>query len=572
MVGPKPVRPSTAKSSFEKPTEGKISKKPKKPVAKSVTKSKSETKAVSKTPAKTPSKKNKDAEKTDPEPSTEAVSITDEQIESGVKAFKKFLGIREEEDGNKDLFSSEGKKVSLQISGIKVPRETEKQNIKMRLPHSPLPPRPDICLFVKDLQKGLKVDHEDTIRHFTDLLAEKGVKGVTQIISLRELKVEYKQFEAKIQLSNKFDLFLADDRIIRLLPKFLGKPFYSRKKLPLQINLQAKDLSKEMVRCLNTTQLPMTHTGSCSMVTVGSTITEDSELTANIKSVMETLATKYPGGLKNIRSVNIFSGTSSLPIYATSRATKEVGHVSGAKPKKRDNVTDELSTVVGGEVTVTPYGGVIVKRKADPDWTEEDETLEKLPKKEGKGDDDEEEEEQSQEDEKKDGEEAEKPVEKKKAKGKKGKKDDSDSEDDMEDQELEYMKKVAEEEEEMERKLEDNDAKISNQLQVKDDEDEEEEDVDDDEEAENLLSEGDDSDEEDNIMMKKTLKEVNEEIDADPPEKIKNKKAEKVKKQKASKKADKSSPSASSSKPLKGKDKKQQKFIEKKKKEKSKKK
>merc|ERR1711971_1391060 len=406
--------------------------------------------------------------------------------------------------------------------------------------------------------------------------AEKGVKGVTQIISLRELKVEYKQFEAKIQLSNKFDLFLADDRIIRLLPKFLGKPFYSRKKLPLQINLQAKDLSKEMARCLHTTQLPMTHTGSCSMVTVGSTNTEDSELSENIKSVMETLATKYPGGLKNIRSVNIFSGTSSLPIYATTRATKEVGHVSGAKLKKRENVTDELSTVVGGEVTVTPYGGVIVKRKADPDWTEEDETLEKLPKKEGKEDDEEEEEDQSQEGEKKETEEAEKPVEKKKVKGRKSKREDSDSEDDMEDQELEYMKKVAEEEEEMERKLEDNDAKISNQLQVKNDEEEEEEDVDDDvdddEEAENLLSEGDDSDEEDNIMMKKTLKEVNEEIDADPPEKIKNKKAEKVKKQKASKKADKSSPSASSSKPLKGKDKKQQKFIEKKKKEKSKKK
>lgn len=464
--------------------------------------------------------------------------------------------------------------MSLQISGIKVPRETERQIIKMRLPHSPLGPRPDICLFVKDLQKGLKVDHEDTIRHFTDLLAEKGIKGVTQVISLRELKVEYKQFEAKIQLSNKFDLFLADDRIIRLLPKFLGKPFYSRKKLPLQINLQAKDLSKEMARCLNTTQLPLTHTGSCSMVTVGNTNTGDSELTENIRSVVETLTTKYPGGMKNIRSINIFSGTSSLPIYATARATKEVGHVSGAKPKKRDNVTDELSTVVGGEVTVTPYGGVIVKRKADPDWTEEDETLEKLPKKEGKEDNDDDEEDQSQEEEKKDTTEEDKPAEKNKTKGKKSKKEDSDSEDEMEDQELEYMKKVAEEEEEMEKKLEENDAKISNKLQAEDDEDEdeEEEDVDDDEEAENLLSEGDDSDEEDNIMMKKTLKEINEEIEADPPEKIKNKKAEKVKKQKASKKADKSSISTSSSKPLKGKDKKQQKFIEKKKKEKSKKK
>ena len=48
--------------------------------------------------------------------------------------------------------------------------------------------------------------------------------------------MEYKQYEAKIQLSNKFDLFLADDRIIRMVPQFLGKSFYKKKKIPLQIN------------------------------------------------------------------------------------------------------------------------------------------------------------------------------------------------------------------------------------------------------------------------------------------------------------------------------------------------
>ena len=82
MVGPKPVRPSTAKSSFEKPAEGKISKKPKKPVAKAVTKIRSETKPVSKTPAKTPSKKNnnKDVEVKEEESSNEVVTITDDQV------------------------------------------------------------------------------------------------------------------------------------------------------------------------------------------------------------------------------------------------------------------------------------------------------------------------------------------------------------------------------------------------------------------------------------------------------------------------------------------------------------
>lgn len=87
-----------------------------------------------------------------------------------------------------------------------------------------------MCLIVKDLEKGLKIDHEPTLNHFNDMLASKGVDNITQVISLRELKVEYKPFEAKKALCQKFDIFLVDDRIVRLVPKFLGKPFYSKKR------------------------------------------------------------------------------------------------------------------------------------------------------------------------------------------------------------------------------------------------------------------------------------------------------------------------------------------------------
>lgn len=96
-----------------------------------------------------------------------------------MKAFLKLLKVNSAE--KKDLFGSEGQKVTLQVAGVKIPREREQQVIKLRLPHCPLPPTMDVCLFVKDLEKGIKVDHEDTVRHFTDLLAEKGVKGVTQV-------------------------------------------------------------------------------------------------------------------------------------------------------------------------------------------------------------------------------------------------------------------------------------------------------------------------------------------------------------------------------------------------------
>jgi len=580
MVGPKPkpVRPKSAKTVFEKPSEGKLSKKSKKPVVKAV-----EAKvAVSKKSAKTaPAVKDAPVKKDEVKriEKKEVVEIKLEQIVEGVKAFKKLLELNSGDDANKDLFASEGKKINLQISGIKIPRESERQVIKVKLPYVPLPENRDICLFVKDLEKGLKVDHEDTVRHFTDLLEEKGVKGITQVISLRELKVEYKQFEAKLQLCNKFDLFLADARIIRLLPQFLGKHFYKRKKLPLQIDLNSRDLAAEFQRCVSTTQLAMTHTGATSMVNIGTSNHSSSQLIDNIKAVTDSLVTKYPGGWQNIRSIFLNCGSNSLPLYASIRSTNDVGFVSGKKTKSKGLVTGELSTVVGAEVTVTPFGNVRVKRKADPNWTEDDETLEKLPKDSEKADEAEDEEENN-----KNESEVKEDVKEKKAKKKKEvkKSDDDDSEDEMEDQELEYMKKVAEEEEEMERKIEENEDNLGKNFQKdkkdvekSEDEDEEEddsdgedaEDVDDAAEAINLLSDNDGSDsDEDDIMMRKSLKEIDEEIAADPPQKESKKKTEKKKKAKAEKKSLKES--NKQAKPLKSKDKKQKNFIEKKKKEK----
>lgn len=67
------------------------------------------------------------------------------------------------------------------------------------------------------------------MEHFKEIFQKAGVSGL-DVISLRELKVEYKQYEAKIRLCHKYDKVLADARIIRLLPKLLGKPFYSRKR------------------------------------------------------------------------------------------------------------------------------------------------------------------------------------------------------------------------------------------------------------------------------------------------------------------------------------------------------
>ena len=137
-------------------------------------------------------------------------------------------------------------------------------------------------------------------------------------------------------------------------------------------------LKAEFSRCLTTTQLPMKHSGACSAVTVGNTEQEESQLVENTRAVVDGLVTKYPGAWQNIRSLNLNSGSVSLPLYVSLRSTSEVGLVTGNKRAFRAPVTGDLSTVVGGEVVVSPYGSVRVKRKADPNWTEEDETLQKI--------------------------------------------------------------------------------------------------------------------------------------------------------------------------------------------------
>jgi len=473
-------------------------------------------------------------------------------MEVAVKAFKKLLEINSAEK-KADLFSEgsgEGNKMQLQIAGIKLPRVSEAQILKFRLPHSHTPDTRDVCLIVKDMEKGIRPDHENTVRHYENLLAEKGVKGITKVMALRELKVEYKTFESKTALCHLYDQFLADDRIIRFLPQFLGKAFYKRKKFPVQVSLTTSNLAKEISRALHTVTLPLKNAGSSSAVTFGLSSMADVHLKENLVSLVRALESKYPGGWVNVRSMHLLSSNCSLPLYMTMRGTHEVGMVRGLKRKSRGLVSDELSTVVGATVTVTPTGNVRVKRTKDPMWMEDEDTSQELTNEVAE-------------------EGAEPAEEKKQVKKKekpKKKKVDDDSEDEMEDEEMAYMQKVADEEEEMEKKLEASEDKLAEKLKdsVKepesDSEDEEEDVADDDAEAENLLSDGEDSDSEEELIM--TNKGVDDE-DEDDKDEPPSKKPKKTKKNKV-KSVDKAK--SPKSQPQTKKSLKQKKFIEQKKK------
>lgn len=78
----------------------------------------------------------------------------------------------------------------------------------------------EICLFVKDPQ-----------REYKDLIHSLGLDHViTKVIGISKLRKKYKEYEAKRLLCNSYDLFLADDRVLPLLPKLLGKTFFAKKR------------------------------------------------------------------------------------------------------------------------------------------------------------------------------------------------------------------------------------------------------------------------------------------------------------------------------------------------------
>ena len=287
---------------------------------------------------------------------------------------------------------------------------------------------------------------------------------MSEIIPLRELKVEYKQYEAKTALCHRFDKFIVDERILRLVPKFLGKPMFKRKRFPVPVNLNAGDLKAEITKAIQTAVLPLNHHGTCSMINVGNESMKSAHVADNVLGVAGALARRYPGGWKNIRSIVVkCENTTSVPIHINTNSSNEVGFVDADIPKRitREAIEDDLSTQPGMIVKVTPFGHVKVTRRKDEGWDNEKDE----PFVEGSEEEDIDEEE--------DGEDV---KEKKKKAAKKGKKrqsdkgeenenakkkkkklaadtkGDSDQDEQLEEAELRYMQKVAEEEEEMERK------------------------------------------------------------------------------------------------------------------------
>ncbi|XP_053608075.1 ribosomal L1 domain-containing protein CG13096 [Plodia interpunctella] len=294
--------------------------------------------------------------------------ITEKLVEQCLQALEKLTAATK----NKNAIFDEETPIFAEIKCIKI--QNTRGNIKIVLPYSTAASTGEVCLIVPDLKKGKKPDHEPTIDHWEEILRKANVTAVKTILPMRQLRVEYDQFELKRRLMTQHDFLMVDTRILNHVSHVLGKMFFKKHNMliPVRINEKA-DIKKDIDTGLRSVMLRLNE-GHTSTIVVGHTGMPQKQLKENVMSLIESLQKKFPGGEANIRSISLKLPLSlSIPLYVTLRSsnTINVPRIMNKKPKYFTEVEDELSTIPGSRVRVAPDGTVHVLKSKDREGFED---------------------------------------------------------------------------------------------------------------------------------------------------------------------------------------------------------
>jgi ribosome biogenesis protein UTP30 len=197
---------------------------------------------------------------------------------------------------------------------------------------------PEVCLIVKEESKEWVTE---MIAQFPDHMG-----CIKKVLGLQSLRTKHAQFQQRRELLHKYTHFMADDRILPMLTKALGKSFMKAKKQPIPIALTRKEaLPFAIHKALSATFMTLKE-GTCVTVRAGNTGMPADKLAANICAIMEHATEKLPRKWANVRSIAIKTPESvSLPIYnKTPEELVEIGRMAGLKTVWKDSIKEHTST------------------------------------------------------------------------------------------------------------------------------------------------------------------------------------------------------------------------------------
>jgi len=312
--------------------------------------------------------------------------LNKEQVEKAVSALYTFLKKRDE--GSNQLFDDDHY-ISLTLALKKTPESGRVKPYRIPVQHG-LYEGKSICLFTKDPHKPIKAK-----------LEENPVDGVDKVIGIGKLRKNYRQYEDKRKLLHSYDLFLADERIIPLLPACLGKKFFDKKKQPAPVNL-TRNLTNALETARDSSYFFLNAGPTC-MIKIARTGFTRQQVVENILGSINSIVDHVPKKWKNIQAVFLRTHDSiALPIYtalpgnfridntalpvdtpkkAKKRSLAEAGSVQAAIEKNTETPAKKVAKVTNGSSVKKSVQKSVKKSKAIEKQTEaKDETPEPVVK------------------------------------------------------------------------------------------------------------------------------------------------------------------------------------------------
>ena len=103
--------------------------------------------------------------------------------------------------------------------------------------------------------------------------------------------------------------------MIPLLPRLIGKKFFTSKKLPAAVDLKHRNWKEQVERACGSAMF-FVRTGTCSVVKVGKLSMEGGEIVENVMETLSGVVEVLPGQWKYVRSLHLkLSESVALPVY-----------------------------------------------------------------------------------------------------------------------------------------------------------------------------------------------------------------------------------------------------------------
>jgi ribosome biogenesis protein UTP30 len=269
---------------------------------------------------------------------TKEIDVDPALVQKAVQALWK---VHESTQNKTNTLLPDVSKLEVRFGLVKASGREQRKPMRIPIPHGLHGDIDDleVCLIVK----------EDSKPNIQEILAKAGesLKFVKKVLGLQSLRNKHAEFQQRRELFKRYDVFLADDRILPMLTKALGKHFLQSKKIPIPLKVTREtSLPFAIVDAIQASTYMTIPQGTCINIIAGNTAQNIQDMVDNVVAICQQAVHKCPrGGIANVQSIMLkLPHSVALPIYnKTPAELEELAKLAGL-PSPHKHVTNENPT------------------------------------------------------------------------------------------------------------------------------------------------------------------------------------------------------------------------------------